>query len=784
MEFVSQALKSDTKWTDVNLIMADGQLTTHACLLSAISPVLKAALEGDFKESSSTTSSGGRRTVQLMTITCEAMQRTLDFCFNHDCASMLQDLSCQEAIETLAASHYLQIPLLSNKCADVLLAGMTVNNCADMVRVAESFEQATLASVATNMQNVATNQGHTMTSLLIDQRKVKLEQQKCRAVIKDAQKALSTAIAKSADIFERINIEEQRIFEAAQAVLATQRLEVSKNRSTSKSESSNESDSNLPAIHFPSNNTATLIVLPHKDGNYQVLTDAHSCALIHPRHRLQFDSHKSFLMAMRDPDDGCVFVDSLGRYANLYDAVRCAKPGDSIMLLSGTHCVDVEIGLVISKQVHISGERETTKSSSDSSDSRSGTPKQQPKQPILFFGRINVRRRNDDYSSGPSYGSTITMNYILANSHLHLDNITMLSRVPKISEETPALNAISLGKGVNLWMEHCTFNMSYTFDDYDDNQKTSCTIRHLVDVKETSSVWLENSVLHGSCSSAISIDPQATRCHITGCYINRCGRMDNLPTVHIRVQRAMNSRQRRYLSLLPKNHYQYVRNWKKIKPGQKQKSQTTSSKFDVYKTPAVKVLLDGNVIEANHGAGVSFAVYHKIAGWYWQSPDYVQMTDYEYEHYEETEVEWYKPQTIAKYWDVNEFLVATSNNTIRGNNMSVEKEKRNDDGSFYSADANYNEMELTTFVNEDSLESELKKLDNCGLYETRHIANGDGNGKLLLIKHICIDQVYEDKVASVLVSAQKKRKPTESTLELEGGDVKNGGKRTKRARVE
>ena len=719
MQFVSQALKSDTKWTDVNLFLADGEMTTHACLLSAISPVLKAALEGDFKESSTRTSSGGKRSVQLMTITLEAMQRTLDFCFNPAFASVLEDLSCQEAIDTLAASHYLQIPLLSNKCANILIAGMTVENCGDMVRVAESFEQATLGSVALNMHNIAKNQGHAMTSLLIDQRKAKQEQKKCRESIELAEEALRVSIAKSADISERIGIEEQRIFEAGQKVLVAQRKECSKS-------------DNSPAIHFPST-TATLVVLPHEEGDYQVITDARDSddpevnyyilEIPHPRHHDQFDDNDEYLQAMRDPDDGCVFVDSLGRYANLFDALRCAKPGDSIKLLSGIHCVDVEIGLLISKQVHIFGEREIEKEKETNSSS-SASSSSSLQQPRLIFGQINDYG-GYGYEEHSYLWDRENLNYIVANAHLHLDNIDISSRV--CGNKFKDMLAINLGQGVNLWMENCSVNMSCKKK----KENSSWTIRHLVDVKEKSSVWLENSILNGSCSSAISINPQAKSCHITGCHIHNCGVMDHLPAVHVRLFSADKIGENSGMT--------FINIWDEINPRQSKYHTYTS----LYKTPAVKVMMDGNVIEANHGAGVAFAVYHKIAGWYYQNDD---ESDYDYHDYREPiPTVWYRPQTIAKYWDEKEFLLITKNNTVRGNNMSVPSQERETDGSFYTIDANYDVMELSTFVSEDRLATEIKTADkHCYMYECDHIANGDGIGKILLIKHISIDNIYKE----------------------------------------
>jgi hypothetical protein len=262
-------------------------------------------------------------------------------------------------------------------------------------------------------------------------------------------------------------------------------------------------------------------------------------------------------------------------------------------------------------------------------------------------------------------------------------------------------------------------------------EKSSWTIRHLVDVKETSSVWLENSILNGSCSSAISINPQAKSCHITGCHIHNCGVMDHLPAVHVRLFSADKIGENSGMT--------FINIWDEINPRQSKYHTYTS----LYKTPAVKVMMDGNVIEANHGAGVAFAVYHKIAGWYYQNDD---ESDYDYHDYREPEpTVWYKPQTIAKYWDEKEFLLITKNNTVRGNNMSVPSQERETDGSFYTIDANYDEMELSTFVSEDRLATEIKTADkHCYMYECDHIANGDGIGKILLIKHISIDNIYKE----------------------------------------
>uniref|UniRef100_T1GJ61 BTB domain-containing protein n=1 Tax=Megaselia scalaris TaxID=36166 RepID=T1GJ61_MEGSC len=153
------ALKTKKQFCDITIITDEGELiAAHKNVLSSTCLYFEAMLNGNFKD-------GASNTVRIRNICYQTLHECINFLYTGD-ISITED----NVFELLESSVFLQIEWIKEKCCSYLIRIMTVDNCLDILNIAENFScdnlyQSAFIYVARNFSRIILKPGFLNISL-------------------------------------------------------------------------------------------------------------------------------------------------------------------------------------------------------------------------------------------------------------------------------------------------------------------------------------------------------------------------------------------------------------------------------------------------------------------------------------------------------------------------------------------------------------------------------------------------------------------------------------------
>lgn len=277
--------------TDVLLIAAGGvKVGAHGLICASISPVLKAALVGRFRESTS-------KEINLDHASAATIKKMLSFAIG---SLKPDDISGDDAMDLVLLADRLNYEALHSVCENILLSLLTSNNAADLFACASESNCTFLVQTA----KAVIDSGSVSNSarVLVDEKcKLNAQRKKLAKESDDARDALIDIEMKITDLETQINHEVEEVFQQTARSLS---------RGTAVGQSPEADHPSYP--HPPGR---TLIALPHDP-------------LMRTKESRDAERKK---YASFEP----LVFDKLNK------AMAAALPGDVVKLPKGNHSLDV-----------------------------------------------------------------------------------------------------------------------------------------------------------------------------------------------------------------------------------------------------------------------------------------------------------------------------------------------------------------------------------------------------------------------------------------------------------
>ena len=295
--------------TDVLLVAAGGvKVGAHSLICASISPVLRAALVGSFRESTS-------KEINLDHASATTIKKMLSFAIG----SMNPDkLSGDDAMDLVLLADRLNYEALHSVCESILLSLLTSNNAADLLACASECNCGDLAQMSKTILDLGSVSDSTR--VLVDEKcKLNAQRKKLAKENDEAREALDGVEAKIRDLDTQIDHEVEEVYRRATT-----------NRSHDMICQSPEAD-HPPYPHSPGR-TLTVVALPPVEWNLVSKEERDA-------ERKKYESFQPLL------------------FESLDSALAASLPSDKIMLTKGTHYLCVPMGEEsgIKKSVQIIG---------------------------------------------------------------------------------------------------------------------------------------------------------------------------------------------------------------------------------------------------------------------------------------------------------------------------------------------------------------------------------------------------------------------------------------------
>ena len=229
--------------TDAVLVASDGvKVGAHSLICASISPVLRAALVGSFRESTS-------KEINLDHASATSIKKMLSFAIG----SLDPDkISGDDAMDLVLLADRLNYEALHSVCENILLSLLTSNNAADLLACASESNCTCLAQ----MSKAAIDSGSVSNSarVLVDEKcTLNAQRKKLAKESEDARDALIDIEMKITDLETQINHEVEEVFQQTASSLS---------RGTAVGQSPGADHPSYP--HPPGR---TLIALPRDPGD-------------------------------------------------------------------------------------------------------------------------------------------------------------------------------------------------------------------------------------------------------------------------------------------------------------------------------------------------------------------------------------------------------------------------------------------------------------------------------------------------------------------------------------
>ena len=283
--------------TDVLLLAADGtKVGAYSFICASISPVMKAALLGNFQESTS-------KEINLDYASAATIKKMLSFAIG---TLAEKDISGDDAIDLVILADRLDYESLRTACERILLSLLTSSNAADLLACASESNCTYLAQMAKLVVDAGSVSGSTR-ALVDKKRELEVQREQVVKNHDEAGKALREINKHITNLNNQIDHEVEEIFQ--DAVASTPQDVVGRS-------SEDEGDQAPPYPHAPGR---TLIALPY-DPFFGSLR----------RHGQQKKQKRSPERKKYQSFEPLVFD-------SFVEAVKASLPGDVIKLPKGDH---------------------------------------------------------------------------------------------------------------------------------------------------------------------------------------------------------------------------------------------------------------------------------------------------------------------------------------------------------------------------------------------------------------------------------------------------------------
>ena len=226
--------------TDVVLVASDGaKVGAHSFICASISPVMKAALVGNFQESTS-------KKINVDYASATTIEKMLSFAIG---TLVEKDISGDDAIDLVILADRLDYESLRSACERVLLSLLTSNNAADLLACATECNCTYLAQMAKLVVDAGSVSGSTR-ALVDKKRELEVQREQLAKDHDDAGRALREVNKHIANLNNQIDHEVEEIFQDTVA-------------STPQDVVSRSSEGDDPAPSYPHPPGRTLIALPY-----------------------------------------------------------------------------------------------------------------------------------------------------------------------------------------------------------------------------------------------------------------------------------------------------------------------------------------------------------------------------------------------------------------------------------------------------------------------------------------------------------------------------------------